>query len=191
MLAQRGTLEPLEAAGLVEQVLAGLGHAHAHGVQHLALGPHEVVLGRDGRWKVLARGSAAAARAVPPPEQARGEAAGPPADLYAAGAILALALTGTAPDTSPPALPGVPPPIANVVTRALDPDLRRRYQSAQEMESDLRAAAAPPPPPPRRASRSSSRRLRRHRRRASGHRRGPGSRRCSCSRSRPWRWPGG
>jgi len=94
------------------------------------------------------------------PEQALGKAVDHRADLFSLGVVLFELLTGRVPfegstpmgiidrilHEDPPPLSrfvsGVPPALDAVVKRALDKSLAFRYQSAREMQNDLKAVAA-------------------------------------------------
>jgi eukaryotic-like serine/threonine-protein kinase len=80
--------------------------AHAAGLAHLDLRPANVLVAADGRARLAGLGLAAlrgdpmlgpAGAAYLAPEQARGDPAGPPADLWALGATLYFAVEGEAP----------------------------------------------------------------------------------------------
>jgi hypothetical protein len=155
---------------LLGHVLAALGEIHKR-LAHGALTPEAVWLAGSGRVFITDLGLA---RAVPQlagrggpngaprglyaaPEIHRGGAPSVSADLYGVGAMLYECLTGVPPTSQqvPPsqAIPGVPPSMDIVVARALSPDPRGRFASAEEMTVALNAAVhgvdpsqvAPPP----------------------------------------------
>jgi eukaryotic-like serine/threonine-protein kinase len=169
VIEQEGPLAPRRSVDLVLQLLAGLRQAHQRGVIHRDVKPHNVIVQPDGRLKVMdfgiaraqGRGDMTEAGSIVgtaqylAPEQARGLAVGPPADLYATGVVLYEMLTGKVPFTGassvaiamkqvqeepvPPSRlnPAVPPDLEKIVLRALVKDPEKRYQTADQMGRDL------------------------------------------------------
>ncbi len=110
----RGSLAPRRAARIVRELAEALAYAHAEGVVHRDVKPHNVIIDEAGRPHLgdfgIARetreatgitraGSLLGTPGWAPPEQLRGDLAaiGPPSDVYGAGAVLYHALTGRAP----------------------------------------------------------------------------------------------
>ena len=74
------------------------------------------------------------------PEVRRGEKATPQSDIYSAGKVFYKMLTGEEQEglTLPSEInPNVPYELDIIVKKGIDPDLRRRYRSAQQMLNDL------------------------------------------------------
>jgi serine/threonine-protein kinase len=170
ILRERGTLAPGEAVDILAQSCRGLDYAHRNGVVHRDVKPGNLLRGREGMVKLADFGIAKAAEqsditkvgsvlgtaAYLAPEQARGEPAGPPSDLYALGVVAYQLMAGRLPydagsltdlarlqDTGPPPrldelAPDVPSALAAAVARALHRDPEQRYADAAEMETALR-----------------------------------------------------
>ncbi|HEY6695974.1 MAG TPA: protein kinase [Solirubrobacteraceae bacterium] len=170
ILRERGTLPPNEAVDILAQSCRGLDYAHRNGVVHRDVKPGNLMRSEEGMVKLADFGIAKAAEdsditkigsvlgtaAYLAPEQARGEPAGPPADLYALGVVAYQLLAGRLPyeagsltdlarlqDSGPPPRldelePEVPAALAAAVARALHRDPERRYADAAEMETALR-----------------------------------------------------
>ena len=168
-----GTPLPAQEAATLVATLAGAVHAaHRSGIVHRDLKPANVLLTADGVPKIsdfgLARrlggeagltrtGTAVGTPSYMAPEQARGtaDAAGPPADIYALGAILYELLTGRPPfraetgaetvhqlltqDPVPPSrLNGkVPRDLETICLKCLHKEPRLRYATAAAIADDL------------------------------------------------------
>jgi serine/threonine protein kinase len=106
LIARHGPLPVRRVAQLGLELLDALEAAHTAGLAHLDLRPGCVLVTADGRARLAGVGLATlrtdpeverATTAFLAPEQVRGDPAGPPADLWALGAILFLAVEGETP----------------------------------------------------------------------------------------------
>ena len=145
LIDREGPLEPSRAIHLLGQVAEALDAAHAAGIVHRDVKPHNILVEGEraylsdfGLAKAYAEtGSGTGASVVGTveymaPEQWRGERVGPEADVYALGCVLYEALTGVVPyarkeaDTEPE----IPKGIDTVIERAVSKDPAERYASA-------------------------------------------------------------
>lgn len=143
LLARGGRLPPNEVAKLGAQAARALAAAHASGLVHRDVKPHNLLLRRDGLLKLgdfgiafglegtrlTMVGTVLGTEAYLAPEQARGEEVTAAADVYALGLVLVELLTGS-PDRSP-SLAGVPRPLAGAIHACLERDARRRPSAAE------------------------------------------------------------
>ncbi|MDX6544347.1 MAG: eukaryotic-like serine/threonine-protein kinase [Gaiellales bacterium] len=110
-IARERTLDPARVRRIALDCCAGLQHAHAAGLVHRDIKPHNLLLDRDDRVKIadfgVARsldetqltvaGSVLGSARYLAPEQAAGQPATPAADIYSLGATLYQLLCGRTP----------------------------------------------------------------------------------------------
>jgi serine/threonine-protein kinase len=173
LLREQGHLGVEEAVEIVMQACRGLDYAHRNGVVHRDVKPGNLLVTDDGGVKLADFGIAKATEqssitqvgsvlgtaAYLAPEQARGEASGPRADLYSLGVVAYQLLSGRLPYEAASLselalkqqreLPApleelnrdVPSALAQAVALALELEPEGRYESAAEMERALRDGA--------------------------------------------------
>jgi len=166
---------------LLADVAGALATIHAAGIVHADVAPQNVLVGADGRSVLVDLGLAAGsgARGTPAymaPEALAGHVTAS-SDLYGLGAVAIRAITGRAPFEAPTlgelvqrivtgapprGLPGVSPPLADLIARLVARDVEARPASALAVLDELdqlapavapgsarraRPAIAPPPVP--------------------------------------------
>ncbi len=168
-LLERGEVAPRRLAGLVRDTARALQHAHERGIVHRDVKPQNVLvddagphltdfgLARDldADAKLTGSGQLIGTPAYVAPEQARGEPAGPAADVYALGGVLYRGLAGREPfeggslielirrviheDPEPPRRsdPSVHPDLETIALRCLEKEPERRYGDAAEVAAEL------------------------------------------------------
>ncbi len=168
-----GPLADAAAAELVETLARAMHAAHQKGIIHRDLKPANVLMTADGTPKITDFGLAKRLEGGPgqtqsgaimgtpsymAPEQARGEIIriGPPADVYALGAILYEIVSGRPPFKGPTSLdtvlqvindepvplsylqPRVARDLETICMKCLEKEPARRYASAADLADDLR-----------------------------------------------------
>jgi serine/threonine protein kinase len=118
-LLERGKpLPDADTKRIANEIAEGLAHAHDRGLVHRDLKPANILFDAEGHAKIadfgIARmrgtstltdaGTVLGTAAYISPEQARGEVATPASDVYSAGVMLFLMLTGRLPFESPNAM---------------------------------------------------------------------------------------
>jgi streptogramin lyase len=155
-----GPLPPAEAIELLAQVASALDAAHAIGVVHRDVKPHNILLEGDrafltdfglakalGDSGVLSGASVVGTVEYMSPEQWRGGRVGPAADVYSLGCVLYESLTGVAPYArrEGDAEPELPEGLDAVIERAVAKDPGERYASAGALIEAARERQGDPP----------------------------------------------
>jgi len=161
-----------DIARLMGEILAALGHAHAHGVIHRDIKPANLIVLEDGRVKIadfgIARvekseltqaGAVIGTPSYMSPEQFLGQPVDGRSDLFSCGVILYQFLTGEKPFTGntttimykvlqeEPLAPttlnvGLPGAFDEVMKKAIAKNPDHRFQSAAEFSASINAAVA-------------------------------------------------
>jgi hypothetical protein len=176
VLAERGRLSPAETMSVVAQAAQALEAAHEAGIVHRDVKPGNLLIEPDGTVVLVDFGVARSAHSGTvtgagevvgtalyiAPEQVAQHVAGPPADVYALGALAYHCLAGHPPfqgknpiaialqhlEDEAPELPGdVPPVVRDIVRTALSKNPGDRFASAGVMAEAARAAVAESPAP--------------------------------------------
>jgi streptogramin lyase len=163
LIDREGPLPPARATALLGQVAAALDAAHAAGIVHRDVKPHNVLVEGEraylsdfGLAKSLEDSGGSMASVVGTvaymsPEQWRGERVGPPADVYALGCVLYEAVTGIVPyaraEADPDATPRLPAGLEGAIEQATAPNPADRFGSAAELIEAARAGEGDPERP--------------------------------------------
>lgn len=178
---QAGTLSAREALGIVPRLADALHYAHEQGVLHRDIKPENILIDKQGRVKIadfgLARfqnndgktdamtltmsGAQLGTAAYMAPEQIeQPHAVDHRADIYSLGVVFYEMLTGELPlgrFAAPSETSGVDPRLDSVVFRTLEKQKERRYQSAEEVQSQVETIAGSPTTNPNAAFSSADR----------------------------------
>jgi DNA-binding beta-propeller fold protein YncE/predicted Ser/Thr protein kinase len=159
-----GPLPPAEAIELLDQVGSALDAAHAAGIVHRDVKPHNILLEGDrayltdfglakalGESGVIRGASVVGTAEYMSPEQWRGENVGPAADVYSLGCVLYEALTGVVPYArrEGDAEPEMPAGLDAMVECAVARDPADRYPTAGELIEAARERQGGAPAPTR------------------------------------------
>jgi serine/threonine-protein kinase len=152
-------LTPERVRSVAIQICEALAYAHRQGVVHRDIKPDNILLDAQGHVKIADFGIARLLRpeaedgtvtrtggivGSPPymaPEALAGAPPDPRMDLYSLGVVLYEMQTGRRPAGVLTALPGR---LGEVVRKALEPEPRHRYASAEEMRAALEDAVPEP-----------------------------------------------
>ncbi len=175
-ISNRGPLEPQRAVRVVRQVCQALAEAHDAGIVHRDIKPGNVMVtdyrgaeevrlldfgvarlqAPETSEELTLTGQVFGTVAYMAPEQLRGLAAGPAADIYSAGALLYVLLTGDRPYTGDlhavaaqhldgplPTLPShLPRALEDIIRRAMAKSPAERFADAEAMGQALDAVYA-------------------------------------------------
>ena len=164
LIRQEAPLDPVRAIDIAVQILKAARFAHRQGIVHRDLKPHNVIvddtdhakvtdfgIARAGASDMTETGSIMGTAQYLSPEQAQGQAVGPPSDLYSVGVVLYEMLTGRVPfDAESPVTialkhvseapeppsrynPRVPPELEQTVLWVLNKDPADRPASADQL----------------------------------------------------------
>jgi hypothetical protein len=161
---QNGDITPAEALAIVPQICAALQFAHDEGIVHRDIKPENILIGKQGRVKIadfglaklLGKGSAEYSLTrtdqamgtvhYMAPEQMRGAGSvDHRADIYSLGVVFYEMLTGQLPlgRFAPPSKQvDIDARLDKVVLRSLESDPERRYQTANDVKTDLELATS-------------------------------------------------
>ncbi len=164
----RGPLSTGRVALVMAETLTALAAAHGRGVLHRDIKPSNILLQQDGHTKISDFGIAKSfdvrtnvrddmtmtgiilgTPGYLAPERRSGRPATVQSDVYAVGAVMVEALSGQRLGAELTPADSLAPPWRDVALRALAPDPRQRFRSANDMLQALRISTTGPSPAPR------------------------------------------
>ncbi len=143
LLAQKKRLSLIECKNVLEPVCQALDHGHLRNILHLALTPGNIMVGADGRGKLMDFGLARVARPADhyTAPEARVGAPSRACDVYSLGVIVCEMATGAlpSPGVSVRALVhGLPREMDAMLAAALNPDPKERVNDPLEFSAELK-----------------------------------------------------
>ncbi len=161
-----GKIPQNDAIAIVSHVLDALSYAHSNGIVHRDIKPANILLDRKGRIKIadfglakqfvegemtnltLSNVAVGTPNFVAPEALEVGKTVDQRADVYAVGVMLYQLLTGKLPVAGykfPSELePTTDPRLDDIVSKALEPDPKNRYSSAQEVRNAINTVISQP-----------------------------------------------
>ncbi len=164
-------MNPAKVKDIAMQLLSALAVAHEEGIYHRDIKPDNIVIGKDGRVKLMDFGIAKMSTeatmtqagqimgspAYMPPEQILGGEIDARSDLFSAGVVLYECLTGNKPFAGdsvtaithsiiynePSPITGVSDSWAAIIAKSLQKDPAKRYQAANDMLNDISMGKVP------------------------------------------------
>ncbi len=168
MIAQEGRLRSADAIAIAAHVCEALHYAHSHGIIHRDIKPANVIVGHDGHVRVADFGLVKVMNAaqtshltmsgsvmgtpnyLAPESLTLGMSVDHRVDIYAVAVMLYHMLTGRVPrgmfELPSQKVPGLDPRLDAIIAHAMQEDRELRYQSAEELRSDLVSILTQPVP---------------------------------------------
>jgi len=173
-IQRKGRLSHKETISIAIQMCTGLGAAHAAGIIHRDIKPHNIIISKEGKVKVTDFGIAKAISSntissnamgsvhYTSPEQARGGYSDAKSDIYSIGITLYEMVTGQVPfdgdstvsvaikhlqeEITPPSkiVRGIPYSLEQIILKCTQKNSERRYASTALLIQDLKRSLVNP-----------------------------------------------